>query len=76
LSRTLLALSAVGLGWLSGCSAPPTAKPTPRPATSQVPVKTLTTVRSVSQEDPASELMVLVDGGRSVKMSSLQRISG
>jgi flagellar basal-body rod modification protein FlgD len=45
-------------------------------ATSQVPVKTLTTVRSVSQEDPASELMVLVDGGRSVKMSSLQRISG
>jgi hypothetical protein len=33
-------------------------------------------VRSVSQEDPASELMVLVDGGRSVKMSSLQRISG
>jgi hypothetical protein len=28
LSRTLLALSAVGLGWLSGCSAPPTAKPT------------------------------------------------
>ena len=37
LSRTLLALSAVGLGWLSGCSAPPTAKPTPRPATSQVP---------------------------------------
>ena len=45
-------------------------------ATSQVPVKTLTTVRSVSQEDPASDLMVLVDGGRSVKMSSLQRISG
>ena len=37
LSRTLLALSAVGLGWLSGCSAPPTAKPTSRPATSQVP---------------------------------------
>ena len=29
LSRTLLALSAVGLGWLSGCSAPPSAKPTP-----------------------------------------------
>ena len=45
-------------------------------ATSQIPVKTLATVRSVSQDDPASELMVLVDGGRSVKMSSLQRISG
>jgi protein TonB len=42
LSRTLLALSAVGLGWLSGCSAPPSAKPTPTTpaspaATSQVP---------------------------------------
>jgi len=45
-------------------------------ATSQIPVKTLATVRSVSQDNPASELMVLVDGGRSVKMSSLQRISG
>jgi len=45
-------------------------------ATTQVPVKTLTTVRSVSQDDPTSELMVLVDGGRSVKLSSLQRISG
>ncbi len=45
-------------------------------ATTQVPVKTLTTVRSVSQDDPASELMVMVDGGRSVKLSSLQRISG
>jgi len=37
LSRTLLALSAVGLGWLSGCSSPPSPKPSPRPATSQVP---------------------------------------
>lgn len=37
LSRTLLALSAVGLGWLSGCSAPPSSKPGPGPATSQVP---------------------------------------
>ena len=36
LSRSLLALGTVVLGWLSGCSAPPTAKPTPRPATSQV----------------------------------------
>jgi len=45
-------------------------------ATSQIPVKTLATVRSVSQDNPASELMVLVDGGHSVKMSSLQRISG
>ena len=45
-------------------------------ATTQVPVKTLTTVRSVSQDDPTSELMVMVDGGRSVKLSSLQRISG
>ena len=44
--------------------------------TSQIPVKTLATVRSVSQDNPARELMVLVDGGRSVKMSSLQRISG
>jgi flagellar basal-body rod modification protein FlgD len=44
--------------------------------TSQIPVKTLATVRSVSQDNPASELMVLVDGGHSVKMSSLQRISG
>jgi len=35
LSRTLLALSAVGLGWLSGCSTPPAAKPTPRQASSQ-----------------------------------------
>ena len=45
-------------------------------ATTEVPVKTLTTVRSVSQDDPTSELMVMVDGGRSVKLSSLQRISG
>ncbi|WP_291939534.1 hypothetical protein [Limnohabitans sp.] len=37
LSRTLLALSAVGLGWLSGCSTPPSSKPGPGPATSQVP---------------------------------------
>ena len=37
LSRTLLALSALGLGWLSGCSAPPSGKPGPGPATSQVP---------------------------------------
>lgn len=44
LSRTFLALSAVGLGWLSGCSAPPTAKPTPSPATSQVPVTPATPV--------------------------------
>ena len=28
--RTLLALSAVGLGWLSGCSAPPTAQTGPQ----------------------------------------------
>ena len=45
-------------------------------ATGVVPVKTLSTVRSVSQTDAASELMVMVDGGRSVKLSSLQRISG
>ena len=45
-------------------------------ATTEVPVKTLTTVRSVSQDDPTSELMVMVDGGRSVKLSSVQRISG
>lgn len=37
LSRTLLALSALGLGWLSGCSTPPSSKPNPGPATSQVP---------------------------------------
>ena len=37
LSRTLLALSALGLGWLSGCSAPPSGKPSTGPATSQVP---------------------------------------
>ncbi|WP_291916056.1 hypothetical protein [Limnohabitans sp.] len=37
LSRTLLALSALGLGWLSGCSTPPSSKPGPGPATSQVP---------------------------------------
>lgn len=38
LSRILLALSAVGLGWLSGCSAPPSVTSTPSPAaTSQVP---------------------------------------
>jgi len=35
LSRTLLALSAVGLGWLSGCSAPPAAKPATPPASNQ-----------------------------------------
>ena len=45
-------------------------------ATNLVPVKTLSTVRSVSQTDAASELMVMVDGGRSVKLSSVQRISG
>ena len=45
-------------------------------ATGVVPVKTLSTVRSVSQADAASELMVMVDGGRSVKLSSVQRISG
>ena len=45
-------------------------------ATNVVPVKTLSTVRSVSQVDAASELMVMVDGGRSVKLSSVQRISG
>ena len=45
-------------------------------ATNVVPVKTLSTVRSVSQTDAASELMVMVDGGRSVKLSSVQRISG
>lgn len=39
LSRTLLALSALGLGWLSGCSVPPSAKHTPTSpaATSQEP---------------------------------------
>ena len=37
LSRAMLALSAVGLGWLSGCSTPPSSKPGPGPATSQVP---------------------------------------
>ena len=37
LSRTLLALSALGLGWLSGCSTQPNGKPTPGPATSQAP---------------------------------------
>lgn len=37
LSRALLALSAVGLGWLSGCSTPPSGKPGAGPATSQVP---------------------------------------
>ena len=37
LSRAMLALSALGLGWLSGCSTPPSGKPGPGPATSQVP---------------------------------------
>jgi hypothetical protein len=37
LSRAMLALSAVGLGWLSGCSTPTSSKPGPGPATSQVP---------------------------------------
>jgi flagellar basal-body rod modification protein FlgD len=45
-------------------------------ATNVVPVKTLSTVRSVSQADAASELMLMVEGGRSVKLSSVQRISG
>ena len=54
LSRTLLALSAVGLGCLSGCSAPPTAKPTPRPATSQVPVTPSTPVIPATTASPAA----------------------
>ena len=54
LSRTLLALSAVSLGWLSGCSAPPTAKPTPRPATSQVPVTPATPVIPATTASPAA----------------------
>jgi hypothetical protein len=33
----MLALSALGLGWLSGCSTPPSSKPGPGPATTQVP---------------------------------------
>ncbi len=37
LSRAMLALSALGLGWLSGCSTPPSSKPSPGPTTSQVP---------------------------------------
>ncbi len=45
-------------------------------STNVVPVKTLSTVRSVSQADAASELMLMVEGGRSVKLSSVQRISG
>ena len=40
LSRAMLALSALGLGWLGGCSAPPSSKPSPGPATSQVPSST------------------------------------
>ena len=54
LSRTLLALSAVGLGWLSGCSAPPTAKPTARPATGQVPVTPATPVIPATTASPAT----------------------
>jgi hypothetical protein len=38
LPRALLALSAaLGLGWLSGCSTPPSSQPSTGPATSQVP---------------------------------------
>ena len=37
LSRAMLALSALGLGWMSGCSTPPSSKPSPGPTTSQVP---------------------------------------
>lgn len=38
LSRTLLALSAMGLGWLGGCSAPPNTPSRSGPASSQVPI--------------------------------------
>ncbi len=37
LSRTLLALSALGLGWLGGCSTPPDAQPGAGSATPQLP---------------------------------------
>ena len=44
--------------------------------TSNPPVKTLATVRSVSQADANSDLMLQVDGGLNVKMSAVQRIGG
>ncbi len=42
--------------------------------TSNPPVQTLATVRSVSQADAASPLMLQVDGGLSVPLSSVTRI--
>jgi flagellar basal-body rod modification protein FlgD len=44
--------------------------------TSEQAVKTLATVRSISQADAASELMLQVDGGRQVKLSAAQRLGG
>ncbi len=44
--------------------------------TAEQAVKTLSTVRSISQADAASELMLQVDGGRQVKLSEVQRLGG
>ena len=43
---------------------------------SNPPVQTLATVRSVSQADSSSPLMLQVDGGLSVPLSTVTRIGG
>jgi protein TonB len=54
LSPTFLTLSALGLCWLSGCSAPPTARPTPSPATSQVPVSPISPISPAAPAAPTA----------------------